>query len=57
MKTVLAERKKSVKDMEEALTCMLAAAEVYRQSQNTYELSVANARITEMKAALLRLQR
>jgi hypothetical protein len=42
---------------EEALTCMLAAAEVYRQSQNTYELSVANTRIAEMKAALLRLQR
>jgi hypothetical protein len=53
----LAERQKSAKTMERALTSMRSAAEVYQESNNTYWLPIANARITEMKAELLKLQR
>jgi hypothetical protein len=53
----LAERQKSAKTMEQALTCMRGAAEVYQESNNAYWLPIANARIAEMKAELLKLQR
>jgi hypothetical protein len=55
--TALAERQKSTKTMEQALTCMRGAAEVYQQSNNTYWLPIANARIAEMKAQLVKMQR
>jgi hypothetical protein len=53
----LAERRKSAKTMEQALTCMRGAAEVYQESNNAYWLPIANARITEMKAELVKPQR
>ena len=53
----LAERQKSTKTMEQALACMRGAAEIYQQSNSTYWLPIANARITEMKAQLVKMQR
>ena len=53
----LAERQKSAVRMNEALTCMRAAAEVYQQSGDAYWLPIAQSRVTEMEAELLKLQR
>ena len=52
----LAKRQKSVARMEEALTCMRGAVEVYQQGKETYQLPIAQRRVTEMEAELLELQ-
>ena len=53
----LGKRQKNAARMEEALTCMRSAVEVYQQSKETYRLPIALRRVTEMETELVELQR
>ncbi len=53
----LAKRQKNTARMEQALTCMRGAVEVYQQSKESYWLPIAQRRVTEMEAELVELQR
>ena len=50
-------RQKNAARMEEALTCMRSAVEVYQQGNETYWLPIAQGRVTEIEAELVELQR
>ena len=53
----LAKRQNKAQRMEEGLTCVRSALEVYEQGKVTYWLPIAQRRVTEMQAELVELQR
>jgi hypothetical protein len=53
----LAKRQPNAAHMEEALTPMRSAAEVFQQSNDGYWLPIAQHHVTEMEAELVELER
>jgi hypothetical protein len=53
---VLAQREKSAQRMREAITCMRAATEAYKEVGAAYWLSSAQQRLAEMNAELSKMR-